>query len=256
MFRMTEPNMSGRPGRLDSIASVSFILLCLVGIVVGISVLWDRTASPGTRAAGAAQPPKRSPAPAPPLPTTPIDASIGVALGSASARVTLIEYSDFKCPFCRTFANDMWPSLRRKYVDAGKVRFVFRNLPLDQLHPFARTAANTAACAAVQNQFWPMHDLMFTKQAQLDAGELAEIVKAVGLEGPKLSKCVAVDAARQVQSEEESGRSLNVTGTPTFFVGLAQKDGRVLLKQRLAGAQPIAQFEAALDRWLKEAEGR
>jgi protein-disulfide isomerase len=67
---------------------------------------------------------------------------------------------------------------------------------------------------------------------------------------------VAVDAARQVQSEEESGRSLNVTGTPTFFVGLAQKDGRVLLKQRLAGAQPIAQFEAALDRWLKEAEGR
>jgi len=253
---MTEPSMSGRQRRLDSIASVSFILLCVVGIVVGISVLWDRTATPATRAAAAAQPPRRSPAPPPPLPTTPVDVSSGVALGSASARVTLIEYSDFKCPFCRTFANDMWPSLRRKYVDAGRVRFIFRNLPLDSLHPFARTAANTATCAAVQNQFWPLHDLMFAKQAQLDADELAEIVKAVGIDGSKMSKCVAADASGRVQAEEESGRSLGVTGTPTFFVGLVQQDGRVLLKQRLAGAQPIAQFEAALDRWLKESESR
>jgi len=237
--------------KLDVVAAVAFIVLCAVGIAVGISLLWTRGASAAQPARAAA--PKPSARPSPALPPTPVDVTDAIALGNKTAKVTIIEYSDFKCPYCGAFARDTWPEIQKRYVETGKVRFIFRNLPLDQLHPFARQAAQTAVCAERQGKFWQLHDLMFARQAQLDAQELQKSIALVGLDWKKLSQCLSSDASRLVGFDEAAGRPLGVTGTPTFFVGLSQGDGRVLLKQRLTGAQSVAQFQAAFDRLLSEA---
>src|SRR5881628_2783703 len=85
--------------------------------------------------------------------------------GRRDAPVTVYEMSDFQCPYCRDFALNTLPTLEREYVASGKVRFVFINLPLTKLHANAVAAAEAAMCAAQQQKFWPMHDLLFQRQA-------------------------------------------------------------------------------------------
>jgi protein-disulfide isomerase len=165
----------------------------------------------------------------------------------------LIEYSDFNCPYCRTFARDTLPEFHKKYVDTGKVRFVFRNLPLDQLHPFARQIARTTACADRQGKFWPLHDLIFAAPSRFDADELDRLVKQAGLDTKILAACTSSDGVRRVVADETSGRALGATGTPTFFLGLTQPDGKILLKLRMTGAQPFKQFESAVEKLLVDA---
>ena len=246
---MIDDSRSIRQQRLESAAAVSFIVLCIVGSVVGVAHLWERVGgTPLTVRAAVPKPPPRIP----PLPAVPVDITGAISKGSPAAKVVVIGYSDFKCPYCRTFARDTWPDIDRKYVDTGKIRFVFRNLPLDQLHPFARPLAQAGVCADRQGKFWAFHDLLFERQALLDTVELERAVKDAGLDSSKLQACLKSEAGRRVQDDEAAGRPLGVTGTPTFFVGIAQPDGKILLKQRLSGAQPLAQFQAAVDKLLGE----
>jgi protein-disulfide isomerase len=251
---MIDQGSRSRQERADYAAAIAFIVLCLVGVAVGGWHLWERVKASSTQAARGGSPPLRPTSrPTPPaLPPAPVDIADTISLGRASARVALIEYSDFKCPYCGAFARDTWPDLRRQYVDTGKVRFIFRNLPLDRLHPLARQIAQTATCADRQGKFWSLHDLIFARQAQLDVTELERVVGAAGLDRGQLSTCLRSEAARRVGADEAAGQPLAVTGTPTFFVGLVQPDGRVLLKQRVAGAQPAERFHALLDQWLAD----
>src|SRR5437867_13352736 len=96
-----------------------------------------------------------------PLPPPSSDPLAARAKGRPDAPVTVYEMSDFQCPYCRAFALATMPLLEREYVQAGKVRFVYINLPLSSLHKNAATAAEVALCAARQQRFWPMHDLLF-----------------------------------------------------------------------------------------------
>lgn len=130
----------------------------------------------------------------------------------------------------------------------------FGHFPLDQLHPEARQAAEAAACADRQGAFWAFHDLVFAAQDSLSAVDLANHAKKLRMDTSKFSTCMAIDGPNQVRTNEASGRALGVTGTPTILIGLVQPDGRVLLKQRLSGAQPLALLAPVLDRWLAEAE--
>jgi len=250
---MADETGTRRRDPLDTVALLAFIVLC----VAATWVLLERRTSTGTRtfaAAGPVRPTRPTPPSPPPLPTDPVSIADATNLGSQAAPVALIGYSEFKCPYCGKFARDTWPGLAKKYVDTGKVRFVFRHFPLDQLHPFAREAAKAAVCADNQGKFWALHDRMFANQAQLDAVALAKDLKTVGLSISSFTACMDAQAAGRVAADEATGRPLGVTGTPTFFIGLVQPDGRVLLRQRLGGAQPLAQFEVALDRWLGETE--
>jgi protein-disulfide isomerase len=165
--------------------------------------------------------------------------------GPSDAKVTVVEYSDFQCPYCsrawELFEKDVYP----QYKD--KVRFVFKQMPLTQIHPWAEDAAVASACALEQgnDQFWKVYDGLFAQQAQITKENLPakveEIATAGGLDVPRLKECLAsrktIDAVKADQSE---AMSVGVSGTPTFFI-----NGR-----RFQNTQDAAAFKQAIDQAL------
>jgi protein-disulfide isomerase len=184
---------------------------------------------------------------APALPVQPLSIEGSERRGSAGAKVVVIEYSDFECPYCGSFARDTWPALEKAYVEPGQVSMAFRELPLEGLHPHAFRAAEGAECASRQGMFWPMHDQLFQRQKSLDEGVVFESAKLIGLDPEAFKTCMSGPGAVKVRQDMDGARALQITGTPTFFVGLVQPDGRVKVTRRLAGSQPFAVFKGVLD---------
>jgi protein-disulfide isomerase len=152
--------------------------------------------------------------------------------------VTLVEFSDFHCPFCKR----VQPTLEQLMVKYPKqVKLVFRDFPLDQLHPQARGAAEAARCAHEQGKFWEYHDLLFTNAPKASPDDLGKYAEQVGLDGKKFDVCLS-DGSQQaaVQQDVEEGSRLGITGTPMFFI-----NGRPL-----SGALPFEQFVQVIEEEL------
>jgi protein-disulfide isomerase len=161
--------------------------------------------------------------------------------GSASAPVTVVEFSDFQCPFCRAAENTL-KQVRQKYGD--RVKLVYMDFPLG-FHQHAMDAARAARCAADQNKFWQFHDALFADQAKLSANDLKQTATAVGLDRTKFNGCFDSGGHNAgIQQDVAEGSSLGVTGTPTFFV-----NGR-----ELVGAQPPPKFDEVIDEELARAK--
>jgi protein-disulfide isomerase len=130
------------------------------------------------------------------------------------------------------------------------VLLAFRHLPLTQIHPFAMKASEAAECAERQGKFWEMHDRLFQDQKRLEESSLVERARQIGLNAAQFTACLAGEAASEVQKDAAGANALAVTGTPTFFLGSVESDGRVRVLERFSGAVPVAQFESALDKLL------
>ena len=173
----------------------------------------------------------------------------GYVLGDSGAPVELTEFADYQCPFCQTFATLQMPTIRKRLIETGRLRWRFRDFPLQQ-HPHARPAAHAAACADEQGKFWPMHDRIFEGQAEWaaerDATPLFRRYAAdVGLDGGQYEACMsAAKYAGRIQASYEEGVRLGVNSTPTLFVGGRLYRGRfdsdaiVRLADSLAAARP------------------
>lgn len=136
-------------------------------------------------------------------------------LGPPDARVTVVEYGDFECPYCAQAAPGIHLMLKRY---AGRVRFAFRHFPLD-VHPRAPLAAEAAESAAAQGRFWPMHDLLFRRQSRLDRADLERYAHEVGLDAATFSSDLDTHAfAGRVDDDLRSGRHSGVRATPGLFV--------------------------------------
>lgn len=185
------------------------------------------------------------------IPTEPLRLMPGPVKGSKDAKVALIEYSDFKCSFCGSFARNTLPALDRKYLQPGKVLLSFQHLPL-QKYPFAQQAAEGAECANRQGRFWEMHDALFARQQQqeIDDAGLLSVARNLGLNEDIFAYCLDGEASPFVKEQADAARTLRIEGTPTFFVGSILPDGRVKVAKRITGAQPLRQFEEALDSLL------
>jgi len=187
-------------------------------------------------------------------PSAPVRASLAAApmLGRADAPVTLVEFSDYQCPFCQRFFATVLPVLKKEYIDTGKVRYVFRDFPLDQLHPQARKAAEAAHCAGEQGRYWEMHEVLFRNQRALAATQLAEHAPAAGVNGTKLDECLASGryAARVAQGVTD-GAAIGVKGTPAFVVGKTMA-GDFVQGTPIRGAQPLETFRRIIDQALNE----
>lgn len=184
------------------------------------------------------------------LPSQPIVVDATRVQGSTGAKVILIEYSDFQCPFCARFARDTWPTIRERYVSTGKLQVTFRHLPISAIHPSAFRAAEAVECAGAEGKFWQMHDLLFRTPARLETSDLLQNARSLTLDGARFEKCLQGEMTSRVNEDIRSTALLGVTGTPTFFLGVVLDDGTALLKRRLKGARTLEEFTAAIDEVL------
>ena len=182
------------------------------------------------------------------VPTTPLVVSDAHTKGDPHAPVVIVEYSEFQCPYCRSFARDVLPGLLREHVESGRVAFAFRHLPLERLHALAFAAAVVAECSGQQSRFWDAHDALFgLAGSSLSDAQLALMPTKLGLDVPRFSACLrAPETTAKIRSDAEAARALGVTGTPAFFVGLRQADGTVKVLKRLNGVQPLSAFAAVI----------
>jgi protein-disulfide isomerase len=143
--------------------------------------------------------------------------------GPAGARLTLVEYGDYQCPFC----GAAYPVVKRLQGSFDwELRFIFRNFPLTEAHPFAMVAAEAAEAAALQGKFWEMHDLLFENQAQLEPAAILVWAREVGLDLEKFGTAIRQgEITRRIKEDRRSGIASGVNGTPCFFVNGARFDG-------------------------------
>lgn len=185
-------------------------------------------------------------------PAGPVDVSEGnlPILGNKDAKVTIVEFSDFQCPFCKQMFDEALPQIKKEYIDTGKAKFAFRHYPLVSIHPNAQKAAEAAECANDQDKFWEYHDQLFTNQADWESlpaadalNKYVEYANVIGINGEELRECVSSGRmAENVQKDIADGDKVGVDGTPASFVN------GILI----SGAVPFEEFKTQIEAALAE----
>jgi protein-disulfide isomerase len=189
----------------------------------------------------------------PPLENVSVSTDGAPFQGEKNAKVVMVEFSDFQCPFSGRYNTQTYSQVIDEYVKTGKVKYVFRDFPLESLHPLALKAAEATRCAGEQGKFWEMHDRLFKNQQALDPKELPGHATVLELDVPKFQQCLSTGKyAADVKKDAADGQKLGVRGTPTFFFGVAdQKDpSKMKAVSMFSGAQPLTTFKDALDKLL------
>jgi protein-disulfide isomerase len=171
-------------------------------------------------------------------------------LGNKDAKVTIVEFSDFQCPFCKKYFDDTQAQLKKDYIDTGKIQFSYRHYPLSSIHPLAQKAGEASECANEQGKFWEYHDVLFQQQdswsptdpsAAVD--KFVELAGPVGLDTAQFKACLEEEKYKKnVTDDAAVGDSAQVDGTPTFFIN----------GTRLVGALPYSEIKKAIDKALNE----
>jgi protein-disulfide isomerase len=182
----------------------------------------------------------------------------GPSLGRATAPVTIVEFSDFECPFCGQFFRETLPLLVADYVNSGRVRFVYHDFPIASLHPGAVKAAEAARCAGDQSHFWEYHDALFQNQSSLEEAELAQRAATLKLDTIAFGRCLTSGQhANAIKRSIAEGDRAGVDGTPFFFIGTVARGTTTLrIANVIQGARPYAEFKEVIDRLLTDAARR
>ena len=175
--------------------------------------------------------------------------------GNAGAKVTLVEVSDYHCPFCRRQTLQTMPQLLTEYVNSGKVRYVFVDYPIAQLHPDAFTSHEAADCAGEQGKYWQMHDSLFTNPPAHDRAALAAQARSLGIDTGKFNACLGDGRhASAIRASIERMQQLGVGGTPLVLIGLTPAAGEPMkVVSSVYGAKPYDEFKTAIDAALAQA---
>ena len=172
--------------------------------------------------------------------------------GEKNAKVILIEFADYQCPFCARFYRETFPQIQDNYIFTGKAKFAFRNFPLERSHPQAFKAAAAANCAGEQGKFWAMHDRLFTHQDELGSKDLLQHAKMLALDSSKFTRCLdSEESAAKVRRDLAEGEKAGVKVTPTFFLGFAEPNNpKITIQNMIVGAKSYANFKEAIDSLL------
>jgi protein-disulfide isomerase len=194
---------------------------------------------------------RNNPIPPSPAPlTAKIDVGTNPYIGSKDAPITIVEFTDYQCPYCKKFASETFPELRKRYIDSGKVRYYVMDLPLD-MHKNAHVAAEAARCAGEQGAFWAMHDRMQAASGEeLDVNSLVSYAQNIGIDSAVFRSCVETRKFRDaVEQSIRDAAAKEIHVTPSFVIGHSTAtgvDGKVTL-----GALPIATFERNIEEIIK-----
>lgn len=176
--------------------------------------------------------------------------------GAASAKIVVVEFSDYECPYCARHFRETLPSIERDYISTGKIQYNFRNFPIETLHRNAAFDAEAGLCAGDQGKYWEMHDLLFATQEELHRYSVFEHAKTVGLHLGEFQLCLAEKAKYEtVRKDLRSVTAAGVSGTPMFFIGRLdwmENEGTEYLdvQQTINGAKPYETFRSAIDNLL------
>lgn len=174
--------------------------------------------------------------------------------GIPTAPLTLIEFSDYQCPFCARHVRETLPQIERDYIATGKVKYVFHDFPITSIHKQAFKAAEAANCAGEQGKYWEMHDRLFAHQKALDGKGITAYAQAVGLELTSFQRCLESGSqAVEIREDMAEGRKAGVTGTPAFFIGHTDSEtGAVKVLKVLIGAKPYDLFRETIENLLAD----
>lgn len=244
------PSSSNLLNSLKGVKTNQVLVVLLVVAAFLIGVLYTKVqyletnggqAAPAAAGTAAAQPTT--------APGTPVNVSTGnfPVLGNKNAKVTVIEFADFRCPYCEQFFTNTEPQLMKDYVDTGKVKFAFRNYAF--LGPASIVAADAAECANDQGKFWAFHDYLYKNQppetdtTMYNTDTLTQAAASLGMNSDQFKNCLAnkTDDSK-VSQDLADGNKAGVSGTPTFFVNGVP----------LVGAQPYSAFQTAINQALSK----
>lgn len=190
------------------------------------------------------------------LPVHPESVTVGTrgaaALGRADAPVTIVEFTDYQCPFCARHAAITFQQLRANFIDRGIVRYVIRDLPLVVIHPYAFRGARAARCAGDQSSaaYWTYHDALFAEQEHLADSLFILIAKRMGLDSSRFAHCFSQEAfLKDVQADAASAQGLGFQSTPTFVVG-GSSSADSIRGFVISGALPYDVFASAIQATL------
>lgn len=210
-----------------------------------IRQLLERLAGP--IGGGAPMPVPTMPAPAPVNDNVRLDAAItGMMLGKPDAPLTIIEYTDLQCPFCRQFHITAYEQLKKEYIDTGKLRYLTRDLPIESIHPQAMPAARATRCAGEQGKFWEMRHSILINNAKLAPESFATFAADLKLNANQFKGCMADTNKFQAEIAKDMAEAaaMGISATPSFVIGKTSANG--LDGVRFIGAQPYAAFDAKL----------
>lgn len=189
--------------------------------------------------------------PVPDDPGTPATVDDDAVLGDKKAKVTIIEFTDYQCPFCERHYTQTFKSIKKDYIDTGKVKYVVRDFPLS-FHPNAQKAAESAECAGDQGKYFEMHDLLFGKQTNwVDQTDplpaFKQFATDLGLDASKFNSCLTESKnAEEIGKDLQDGMASNIDGTPGFWI--LGPDGET---KKISGAYPYDTFKTEFDAMLK-----
>lgn len=197
----------------------------------------------------------------PPEDNGPVNVSIDddPVLGDSDAPITLIEFSDYECPFCKRYFEQTLPQIKEEYIDTGKVKMVYRDLPLSFHDPLATLQAAAANCAREQggdSKYFEYHDEIFKRTASngngMEEEELYTIASDIGLDNAEFTTCFTNEEnKKEITNDLADAGKVGATGTPTFFIGKSTDNG-IISGTKLVGAQPFSEFEQIIEGLLEE----
>jgi len=166
-----------------------------------------------------------------------------VVLGDPSAPVVFVEFGDYQCPFCKQLSITE-KRIREEYVATGKLKMVFRDFPLDAIHPNARPASEAAECARDHGKYWQYHDVLFERQDELPTMDYVSVARGLGIDEAEFKACFEGGKYKdEVERDYQDGIKLGVSGTPTSFIN----------GKRIPGALPYEAFRDAIEDALRTA---
>jgi len=181
--------------------------------------------------------------------------------GNKEAKVAIVEFSDFECPYCHRYFKQTYSKIMKDYVDTGKVIYVFRDLPLYFHDPAATTEALAAECvhhSLGDAAYFKYHDKLFSNSkgngAGVEDGALKKWAEELGMSGSDFDKCLSEKKYQdEINKDSEDANSVGISGTPSFVIGIIDDKGNVT-GEKLVGAQPYSVFKATIDKYLKQAK--
>jgi protein-disulfide isomerase len=238
---MSHPPLAARFQWRARLRSGLDVLTAAATFTAAVLIIWSKAVQPPV-------PPIAVPAPLERVTAEAIPIAGAAAQGTTTARVVILEFTDFECPFCRRFARDVGPRLEEDLVKAGRALWLVRQFPLEAIHPTAMAAAERARCADEQGAFWRFRNAVFGKDEPITTGGLQLLAEALTppLNMAAYNECVRIGRALEIEQDIRIARSLRVRATPTLFLGTTGGDGLIHVRARFTGQQTYEQILAAV----------